>query len=46
MFYFRDYTLFKSIGSALNTVSRTLKMQITYMIIRIIIRPFGSEIIK
>lgn len=44
MFSFRDYNLFKGIDSALNIISRTLKMQITYMIITIIIRLFGCEI--
>lgn len=46
MLDFRDYNVFKGIGSALNSVSRTLKMHLKYMIITIRIRPFGCEIIK
>lgn len=43
MFSFRDYNLFKGIDSALNIISRALKMQITYMTITIIIRPLDVK---
>ena len=45
MLSFGEYNLFKVIGSTLNSVSRTLKMQIKYLMETIAIRSSGREII-